>query len=141
MSLFIASDHAGFDLKEKILNFLREHGLTPVDLGCADTASVDYPDYANALANAMQGDASAKGILICGSGIGISIAANRHSHIRAALCHSVTDARLCRNHNDANVIVLGARTLGEQIAIDSVDMFLQAPFEGGRHQRRVDKLS
>ena len=109
-------------------------------MGVNGTESVDYPDYAASLAQVMLKDATAKGILICGSGIGISIAANRFSHIRAALVTDVTSARLCRQHNDANVLALGERLTGVATAMECVDTFLSTDFEGGRHQRRVDKL-
>lgn len=111
-----------------------------VDLGTDGNASVDYPDYADKLAAAMKAGKAQKGVLICGSGIGISIAANRHRHLRAALCHDVTSARVCRLHNDANVLVLGARLIGEEVAKDCLHVFLATEFEGGRHQKRLDKI-
>jgi ribose 5-phosphate isomerase B len=102
---------------------------------------VDYPDYAEKLAAALKAGTALRGVLICGTGIGMSIAINRHRHIRAARCQDVTDARLAREHNDANVLVLGARTIGAETAKDCLRTFLATKFEGGRHQRRVDKMS
>lgn len=136
----IASDHAGFELKEILKSELEQSGYTVNDLGPRDTQSVDYPDYANALADWMKTHASL-GILICGSGIGISIAANRHKHIRAALCSDGLAAKLSRQHNDANVLCLGARLIGVDVAKDCVNQFLATGFEGGRHAKRVEKLS
>lgn len=137
----IASDHAGVAVKAEIKTLLTQQGLTVVDLGTDGAKSVDYPDFANALAQSLAWGEAGRGILICGSGVGISIAANRHRHIRAALCTSGLMARLARQHNDANVLVLGARLTGADIAEDCVLQFLNTPFEGGRHQRRVEKLS
>lgn len=139
--IFIASDHAGFELKEFLITQLAKLEIKTVDLGCTSaTKSVDYPDFAQKLAKKITKD-SDSGILICGSGIGISIAANRFKHIRAALCHNVTSAKLSRAHNNANVICLGARFTKEKSALAMVKAFLNAEFEGGRHERRVDKLS
>lgn len=140
-SILIASDHAGVDLKADIGDMLADRGLEVIDLGPADKQSVDYPDMANRLVEALLAGRAQQGILICGTGIGIGIAANRHRKIRAAVCHDVTSARLARAHNDANVLCLGARIVGLQVALDCVDAFLETPFEGGRHQRRVDKMS
>ena len=137
----IASDHAGIDVKEALKAVVAEAGCEVLDLGTHGPESVDYPDFAGALTSAIGDGAAQRGILICGTGIGMSIAANRKPFIRAALCHGVTDARLAREHNDANVLVVGARTLGIETARDCVIAFLQTPFEGGRHQRRVDKMS
>ena len=137
----IASDHAGFGYKTALKQTLDELGFEVLDLGPGDTESVDYPDYANGLASALADGRAGRGVLICGTGIGISIAANRHRHIRAARCTSVTDARLARQHNDANVLALGERVTGIEVARDCLRAFLETPFEGGRHQRRVDKMS
>lgn len=139
--IYLASDHGGSVLKAHIAAHLAETRYEIRDLGVNGTESVDYPDYAASLAQAMLGKAKAKGVLICGSGIGISIAANRFPHIRAALVTDVTSARLCRQHNDANVLALGERLTGVATAIDCVDAFLSTDFEGGRHQRRVEKLN
>jgi len=139
-ALLIASDHAGFDLKASLKAALEAKGHEIVDLGPNDTTSVDYPDMANKLVEAIETRVAKHGILICGTGIGIGIAANRHRNIRAATSHDVTTARLARAHNDANVLCLGARIVGQEVALDCVDAFLTTPFEGGRHARRVDKL-
>ncbi|MGH1478549.1 MAG: ribose 5-phosphate isomerase B [Geminicoccales bacterium] len=139
-TLVIASDHAGFELKAVIKLGLEKNGHKAIDLGPNEASSVDYPDMADKLAGALLDGLADKGVLICGTGIGIGIAANRHRHVRAALCHDVTTARLAREHNDANVLCLGARVIGAEVALDSVEAFLGTPFEGGRHQRRVDKL-
>ena len=136
----LASDHAGVALKEQLKAVLADRGLEALDLGPFDTASVDYPDYADRLAAALADGRAGRGILICGTGIGIGIAANRHRHVRAALCHDVTTARLCREHNDANVLVLGARTPGPETARDCLLAFLDTAFLGGRHATRVGKL-
>lgn len=140
-TIAIASDHAGVGLKAEIKLLLQERGHTVLDLGTDGPASVDYPDFADALAAALGDGRAESGVLVCGTGIGISIAANRHRHIRAARCGDSTDARLARQHNDANVVVLGARTIGGETARDCVIAFLDTEFEGGRHARRVDKMS
>src|SRR5689334_2741951 len=136
----IAADHAGFQLKSALLPVLAELGLRVLDLGTDSRESVDYPDFADAVAAALEAGRAARGILICGTGIGISIAANRHRFIRAALCHDGLTARLARQHNDANVLVLGGRIIGFETAKDCLANFLNTPFEGGRHARRVAKL-
>lgn len=139
--LFIASDHAGFTLKKVVLDYLSEENFEIVDLGTdSGKNSVDYPDYAAKLAGNLSGD-DEFGILICGSGIGISIAANRQNHIRAALCTSEEMATLSRAHNNANVLCLGARLTDEKKALKIVDAFLDSSFESGRHLSRVEKLS
>jgi ribose 5-phosphate isomerase B len=139
-AIAVACDHAGLALKAASIELLQARGIVVVDLGTHGSESVDYPDYANALAAALAEGRAARGLLICGSGIGIAIAANRHRHVRAALCHDITSARLARAHNDANVLVLGARTTGADVARDCLETFLDTDFAGGRHQRRVDKL-
>ena len=140
-TIAIACDHGAFALKEHLKAYAEEKGLSVLDLGVKTPDSVDYPDYGYAMAAALKEGKASRGILLCGSGIGISIAANRHAHVRAALVHDVTGARLCREHNDANVIVFGGRMIGSDLAEECVDTFLNTDFEGGRHQRRVDKLS
>lgn len=135
----IASDHAGFELKAALKQSL-SGDREVIDLGTHGPESVDYPDFAAAMASAIKSGEASCGILICGTGIGISIGANRHAGVRAALCHDVTTARLSRQHNDANVLVLGARVIGLDVARDCVSTFLATPFEGGRHSRRVEKL-
>ena len=137
----IASDHAGFPMKEALKRHLADHGLTVLDLGTDGPESVDYPDFAAALAEVIAAGRADRGVLVCGTGIGISIAANRHPAIRAALCHDTTSARLSRQHNDANVLVLGGRLVGEEVAKDCLSIFLTTEYEGGRHDRRVAKLS
>jgi ribose 5-phosphate isomerase B len=136
----IAADHGGFDLKESLVPVLETAGLTVLDLGTTSRESVDYPEFADALAAALAAGRAQRGVLICGTGIGISIAANRHPGIRAALCHDGLTARLARQHNDANVLVLGGRVIGIETAKDCLTTFLHTPFEGGRHARRVAKL-
>ena len=137
--IYCASDHGGVLLKQAIMTHLTAKGLNVRNLGADGSQSVDYPDYGAMLADALKEGGT--GIAICGSGIGISIAANRHSWIRAALVHDETTARLARQHNDANIIALGERTMGIATALNCVDIFLETGFDGGRHQRRVDKLT
>ncbi len=139
----ISSDHAGFFLKDALVAYLvKVLGAERVmDLGPADATRCDYPDKAALVAHAIQDGKAQFGVLVCGSGIGISMAANKHNGIRAALCHDVTTARLCRQHNDANVICLGARIIGEGVACDAIDAFLSASFEGGRHTGRIEKMA
>lgn len=140
-TIAIASDHAGFDLKNELKQDLMDLGFTVLDLGADSLESVDYPDFGYALAGAMKEGKAERGVLVCGSGIGISIAANRHAEIRAALVHDALGARMCRLHNDANVICFGGRMVGPDVARDCLKIFLDTDFEGGRHARRVDKLS
>lgn len=136
----IGSDHAGVALKQEVLALLKEMDLPCEDFGAQGEASVDYPDYARAVAEAVAGGKAALGILICGTGIGMSISANKVPGIRAALCGDVFSAKMSRLHNDANVLVLGARVIGAGLALEIVRAWLSAAFEGGRHQRRVDKM-
>ncbi len=140
-SIVIASDHAGFELKETLKQELEALGFAVRDLGTHDADSVDYPDYADALARAIAAGDAERGVLLCGTGIGASIAANRHPGVRAALCHDAQSARLCRRHNDANVLVLGGRVTAPETARECLRIFLDTPFEGGRHARRVAKLA
>jgi len=137
----IAADHAGFELKSELSAELAAMGFEVLDLGTTGPDSVDYPDFANALAREMEDGEPARGLLICGSGIGMSIAANRHPSIRAALCHDEISARLARQHNDANVLVLPGRFIDAESAKKCLRAFLETGFEGGRHARRVAKLS
>ena len=137
----IACDHAGFDLKSTLKDELESQGFSVVDLGTNGDESVDYPDFAFLLVSAIANGKADQGILVCGSGIGISIAANRHPNIRAALVHDALGARMCRLHNDANVICFGGRMIGIEVALDCLKTFLQTEFEGGRHAQRVDKMS
>lgn len=137
----LASDHGGLEMKAMLSAFLADKGLEVLDLGTHDGQSVDYPDFAVAMADALRDGRATRGILMCGTGIGISIAANRFSHVRAALVHDAYGATMCRQHNDANVLVLGGRTMGPEVAKQCVDVFLVTEFEGGRHARRVAKLT
>lgn len=137
----IGSDHAGFDYKERIKDLLRAAGEDVLDCGPTSSASTDYPDWGHAVAEAVSKHKAGRGILVCGTGIGMSIVANKHAGVRAAVCESVTSARLARQHNDANVLAIGERVIGWETAVDIVQTFLRTPFEGGeRHQRRVDKI-
>lgn len=140
-TIVIASDHAGFDLKETLKAELEARGFAALDLGTANRDSVDYPDFADRLAGAIKDGRAHRGVLICGTGIGIAMAANRHRHLRAAVCHDVSSARLSRLHNDANVLALGARLIGVEVAKDCLGAFLATAYEGGRHDRRVAKMS
>jgi ribose 5-phosphate isomerase B len=138
--IVIASDHAGVDLKARIVELVDEIGREVHDLGPADTTSVDYPDFAHAVARAVENGEAERGILICGTGIGMSLAANRHPQVRAALCHDAFTAEMARRHNDANVLCIGARATGTGVAEQMVRIFLGTAFEGDRHQRRVDLI-
>jgi len=140
-SIAIASDHAAVALKATLVAWLRDQGHDVTDLGPPDTSSVDYPDYGYKLARAIADGEADKGIALCGSGVGISIAVNRDPACRCALVSEPVSAALSRQHNDANVIALGARLTGEDMAKACIAAFLSTEFEGGRHQRRVDKLS
>ncbi|KZB68016.1 ribose-5-phosphate isomerase [Thalassospira lucentensis] len=140
-TIAIAADHGGVELKSQIIKSLADNGWEVIDLGTDGSASVDYPDYAQAVAKSIINGDAASGILVCGSGIGMSIAANRYPQIRAALVHDRLSAELCRQHNNANVLCLGARLLGDATALDCVNAFVTTEFEGGRHGRRVEKLS
>lgn len=139
-TIAIASDHAGVALKAELRQVLADRGFEVLDLGTDGPASVDYPDFAAAVAAAITEGRAARGVLICGSGIGISMAANRHRGVRAALCQDTTAARLARLHNDANVLALGARLIGPEVARDCLEVFLTTPYEGGRHDRRLAKF-
>lgn len=140
-TIALASDHGAVEMKTMLAQHLEGLGYSVLDLGTDGTQSVDYPDFAVAMAKALADGKATRGVLMCGSGIGISIAANRFSHVRAALVHDAYGARMCRQHNNANVLVLGGRTVGPEIAKDCLDIFLSTEFEGGRHARRVAKLA
>lgn len=140
MRIALGSDHAGFHLKAVIAAHVEALGHNVLDVGTNSVESVDYPDFGAAVGHSVVGDDIDLGIAICGSGIGIAIAANKVAGIRAATVHDVTSARMTRLHNDANVLCLGARFIGEQVALDAVEVFLSTAFEGGRHARRVDKI-
>ena len=141
MRIAIASDHAAVSLKAVLAAWLTEAGHDVLDLGPQGSASVDYPDYGYALAAAIEDGRAERGIALCGSGIGISIAANRNPACRCALVSEPLSAKLARNHNDANAIAMGARLIGPEMARACIEAFLSAEFEGGRHQSRVDKLA
>lgn len=140
MKIAIASDHAGRELKEQIVAFLKEKGMDVSDYGVDNPESVDYPDYGIKVARAVSKGMADKGILSCGTGIGMSIVANKFPNVRAALCNDMYTARMSRLHNDANILVLGGRTLEKDIALLMVEVWLKTGFEGGRHQRRLDKI-
>ena len=141
LKIAIGADHGGFELKQSVVAKLRDMGHTVVDMGTESTASVDYPEFADQVcAQVLDGEVQF-GILVCGTGIGMSMAANKYRGIRAALCDNEYSARMSREHNNANVLCLGDRVLGKGLAESIVDVWLSASFEGGRHQRRVDKFS
>jgi len=138
--VFLASDHAGFLLKETICNFLRKKGIKISDLGTKNNNSADYPDYAHLLAKRMTKQKNNIGILICGSGEGMVMAANRHKNIRAALCYNARSTKLSRLHNNANVMAIGSRLTKKTVALKCTDIFLKTRFEGGRHLKRIRKI-
>ena len=140
-AIAVASEHAGFDLKELLKRDLQEAGLEVLDLGTNSAQSVDYPDFGTAMADAVASGKAERGVLVCGTGIGISMAANRNPKVRAALVHDVTSARLSRMHNDANVVAFGQRLIGTETAREALRVFLGTEFEGGRHATRVGKMS
>jgi ribose 5-phosphate isomerase B len=141
MRIALASDHAGFSLKDELAAWLRDSGHVVIDLGTNGPESVDYPEFGARLASAVASGEAERGVAVCGSGIGISIAANRNPHCRCARVDDPLSARLSREHNDANVIALGGRLIGSDMAKACVTEFLDTDFAGGRHQRRVDQLS
>ena len=141
MKIAIGSDHGGVDLKEEIINFLKSENYDVKDFGTNSKASCDYPDYALKVAEAIVAKEFEFGILVCGTGIGISIAANKVPGIRAALCSDTFSAHATREHNNANILALGARVVGPGLALDIVKTFLNAKFEGDRHQARIDKIT
>jgi len=141
MKIAIGADHAGFELKEDVKSLLTERGFDVDDFGAYSADSVDYPDFAHPVANAIETNACELGIVICGSGNGINMAVNKHQAIRSALCWEPELASLARQHNNANVLALPARFISKDVALSCVNAFLDASFEGGRHQRRVDKIS
>jgi ribose 5-phosphate isomerase B len=140
LQVALGSDHAGFSLKEEIKRYLREAGIDFHDFGAFGPEAVDYPDFALAVAEAVAAGRFARGILCCGTGIGVAIAANKVPGVRAALCHDTFSARASREHNDANVLTLGARVIGPGLAREIVRTWLAAEFVGGRHQRRLEKI-
>ncbi len=137
----VASDHAGLDLKQVLVTELEKRGFEVEDFGTHTAASCDYPDFAHALARAVESGGVERGVLVCGTGVGMSIAANRHAGVRAVVCSEPLSARMSRRHNDANVLCLGARVVGSDTALDILGAFVEAEFEGGRHAGRVAKIS
>ena len=137
----IASDHGGFDLKESVIAHLLNTGWEVEDLGPHNGDSVDYPDYGIKLAEEVSEKKVDRGIVICGTGIGMSIVVNRYPGIRGTLCSDLFTAKLCREHNDSNILIMGGRVIGKGLAAEIVNTWLNTPFEGGRHQRRVDKIN
>ena len=136
----ISSDHAGFELKESIKKFLIKNKFLILDLGPTDDRSVDYPDYAKKLAKNIISKKSDTGILVCGSGIGMAMSANRFKKIRAAVCYNAKSAKLSRSHNNANIIAIGSRLTNKNLAFKLVMIFLKTKFDGGRHKRRINKI-
>ncbi|MEJ6951143.1 ribose 5-phosphate isomerase B [Natronospora cellulosivora (SeqCode)] len=141
MRIAIGSDHAAYDLKRDIIEFLNEKGYEYKDMGTDSSQSVDYPDYSYEVAKLVADGECDKGILICGTGIGMCITANKVKGIRAALCHDTFSARATRNHNNSNVLTMGARVVGPGLALDIVKVWLGEDFDGGRHQNRIDKIT
>lgn len=139
--LAIGSDHGGYELKTEILKYLKEKGFEVKDFGTCDCNSVDYADYGLAVAKAVKSAECEKGIIICGTGLGISISANKVPGIRAALCTDGYMAKMSREHNDANILALGARVVGVGLALDIIDIWLNTEFAGGRHKTRIDKIA
>lgn len=140
MQVALASDHGGFELKEELKNFLKTLGIEPVDLGTFDEDSVDYPDFGALVAGKVSRGELDRGILICGTGIGMSIVANKFPKIRAALANDLYSSRLSREHNDANILILGGRIVGKELAKEIVKVWWETPFAGGRHQKRIEKI-
>ena len=138
--IFISSDHAGFNLKESIKIFLNKKGYKYSDLGPTNDNKVDYPDFAHKVAKKVKTNKNHIGILVCGSGTGMNIAANKHKNIRAAQCFNLKSTKLSRLHNDANIITLGSRLLTKKTALNCVSIFLNTKFEGGRHAKRIKKI-
>jgi ribose 5-phosphate isomerase B len=141
VNIVVGADHGGYTLKGLIATWLKDQGHTVVDVGCSSTESVDYPDYATKAVDEILTGTVDRGILICGTGIGMSIAANRHYGIRAANCFDENTAALSREHNNANILCLGARVLDSQTALKMVKIWLETEFAGGRHQKRIEKFS
>ncbi|MDC3031024.1 ribose 5-phosphate isomerase B [Candidatus Pelagibacter sp.] len=138
--IYISSDHAGFKLKEIIKKYLLKKKMNYLDLGPSSDSRVDYPDYAHKVARKVKISKNNVGILVCGSGIGMNIVANKHKYIRAALCFNLKSTKLSRLHNDANIITLGSRLLTKKNAVNCVGVFLNTKFEGGRHKKRIKKI-
>ena len=142
MKIALGCDHGGWELKEALAEVLKSLGVEVVDMGTSSEASVDYPVYGSKVAEAVSSGAADRGVAVCGTGIGMSIVANKYPGVRAALCHDSFTARMSRLHNDANVLVLGGRVIGREVALDMLRQWMETPFEGGgRHQRRLDEIS
>ena len=139
--IVIASDHGGFSLKVDIVSFLKELGYEVNDMGPKNQNSVDYPDYGIRIAQAVTQNTDSRGIVICGTGIGMSIVVNRFTGIRGTLCSDLYTAKLCREHNDSNILIMGGRVVGHGLAREIVKVWLSTPFDGGRHQKRLDKIN
>jgi ribose 5-phosphate isomerase B len=140
MKIGIACDHAGFELKEELKSFLKSAGLETIDMGAFQEDSVDYPDYGILVAEKVSRKELDKGILVCGTGIGMSIVANKFAGVRAALVNDLYSARCSREHNDANILVIGGRVIGREVAKEILKVWLDTPFAGGRHKRRLEKI-
>ena len=140
MEIVLGSDHGGYELKADLRAYLSERNITVCDMGVANETPADYPEIARAVAEKISRKEFTRGILVCGSGIGMSIVANRFPGVRAALCHDLSSARLSREHNDANLLVLGGRFLGKELAREITQVWLESAFQGGRHQRRLDQI-
>jgi len=141
MKIALGCDHGGLDLKNAIEAKLKAMGMEVVDMGTESEESVDYPDFAAKVAESVSEGRVDRGITICGTGIGMSIAANKYPGVRAALCHDSYTARMSRMHNDANILVMGGRVTGDEVALEMLKQWIETPFEGGRHQRRLDKIT
>lgn len=140
MKIAIGADHAGFELKEFLYEVIKEMGHEAIDMGTNSNSSVDYPDYAEVVSQAVSEGKVDRGILICGTGIGMSIVANKFKNVRAALCNDLYTAKMSRLHNNANVLAIGGRIVGKDLAREIVNVWINTPFEGGRHCRRVEKI-
>lgn len=140
LKIAIGSDHGGYELKNFIVDFLREKGYEYKDFGCFDSESIDYPVMAKEVAKAVANEDFERGIIICGSGLGVCIAANKVKGIRAVTCHETYSAKMSRLHNNANILTMGGRVIGKDLALDVVEIWLNTEFEGGRHQRRIDMI-
>ena len=138
--IVIGSDHAAYALKEKVKAFLNDRSIEVDDIGCYSEDSVDYPDVAIKLASMVSSGKNGQGILMCGTGLGMSMVANKFPHVRAALCADIFSAVMSRRHNDSNILVLGGRVIGDILAMEIVKVWLETPFDGGRHQRRLEKF-
>ncbi|HLB25494.1 MAG TPA: ribose 5-phosphate isomerase B [Nitrospirota bacterium] len=141
MKVALGCDHGGLELKLVYEGVLKSLGVEVLDMGAMGEESVDYPDYASKVAEAVSTGAADRGVAVCGTGIGMAIVANKYPNVRAALCHDAFTARMSRAHNDANILVLGGRVTGREVAVEILKLWLATPFEGGRHQRRLDKIA